>query len=216
MSKRIILLLALSLCITGYSQKKKTAKKGGASAANVIAKVNNITAELPAGKNLFQVMMEEKGKKDTLFTRKINVAGGKSAAGKSNLPFNCTITPVVVKGTPLYCIAWSENNITESKEKTEDRTQIFSEIWNPVTKTQVLANVQTATKVTEILWLDKLKNASQTSEKMRREGFEFSMTKEGDVFLKNKTQENKLVYNATTNAYEDVKSAAATSKPKKK
>jgi hypothetical protein len=213
--KRIILLAALSLCCaTLHSQKKKAAPKKGAS--TVLAKVNNVTAELPASKNLFQVMLEDKGKKDTLFSRKINMAKGKPEAGKSNLPFNCTITPVVIKGTPLYCIAWSENNITETQDKTEDRTQIFSEIWNPVTKTQTLANIQTTTKIKEILWLDKLKNASQTSEKLRREGFEFVMTKDGDVLLKNKTQENRMIYNPSTNVYEDVKSAAPAAKPKKK
>ncbi|HPJ10636.1 MAG TPA: hypothetical protein PLS51_08405 [Flavobacterium sp.] len=211
--KKIILLLALSLCFTnGYSQKKKSTKKAG-TPASVLAKMNELTAQLTPKKDRFEVLFG----KDTLFTRKIDLSGNNKPTTKNNnIPTTCTITPVVVKGTPLYCITWSDNNINEVTEKKEDRTKVYSEIWNPVTKTQVLANVQTTTKITEILWLDKGKNASQTSEKLRREGFEFSMNKEGDVVLKNKTQENKMVYNPTTNVYEDVKSSSPTAKTKKK
>jgi hypothetical protein len=211
--KKLILLLALSLCFTtGYSQKKKVAKKAG-TPASVLAKVNELSAQLTPKKDRFEVLFG----KDTLFTRKVDLSGNNKPATKNNnIPFNCTITPVVIKGTPLYCIAWSDNNINEATEKTEDRTKVYSEIWNPVTKTQVLANVQTTTKIKEILWLDKGKNASQTSEKLRREGYEFSMNKEGDVILKNKTQENKMVYNPATNVYEDVKSSGAAAKTKKK
>ncbi|HOZ75801.1 MAG TPA: hypothetical protein PLI38_11145 [Flavobacterium sp.] len=211
--KKIILLLALSLCFTnGYSQKKKSTKKAG-TPASVLAKMNDLSAQLTPKKDRFEVLFG----KDTLFTRKIDLSGNNKPTTKNNnIPTTCTITPVVVKGTPLYCITWSDNNINEVTEKKEDRTKVYSEIWNPVTKTQVLANVQTTTKITEILWLDKGKNASQTSEKLRREGFEFSMNKEGDVVLKNKTQENKMVYNPTTNVYEDVKSSSPTAKTKKK
>jgi hypothetical protein len=206
--KKIILLIALSLCLTtGYSQKKKGAKKAG-TPASVLAKMNELTAQLTPKKDRFEVLFG----KDTLFTRKIDLSGNNKPTTKNNnIPTTCTITPVVVKGTPLYCITWSDNNINEAPEKTEDRTKVYSEIWNPVTKTQTLANVQTTTKIKEILWLDKGKNASQTSEKLRREGFEFSMNPTGDVVLKNKTQENKMVYNPTTNVYEDVKSSGAAS-----
>lgn len=211
--KKIVLLVALSMCLTtAYSQKKKGAKKAG-TPASVLAKMNELTAQLTPKKDRFEVLFG----KDTLFTRKIDLsANNKPTTKNNNIPTTCTITPVVVKGTPLYCITWSDNNITEAAEKTEDRTKVYSEIWNPVTKTQVLANVQTTTKIKEILWLDKGKNASQTSEKLRREGYEFSMNKDGDVILKNKTQENKMVYNPATNVYEDVKSSGTTAKPKKK
>jgi hypothetical protein len=211
--KKIILLVALSLCFTtGYSQKKKGAKKSG-TPASVLAKVNELTAQLTPKKDRFEVLFG----KDTLFTRKIDLSGNNKPTTKNNnIPTTCSITPVVVKGTPLYCITWSDNNINEVTDKTEDRIKVYSEIWNPVTKTQVLANVQTTTKIKEILWLDKGKNASQTSEKLRREGFEFSMSKEGEVVLRNKTQENKMVYNPATNVYEDVKSSGAAAKSKKK
>lgn len=211
--KKILLLFALLLCVATFGQKKKTIKKG---ATTVLAQANNVSAELTTAKDRFMVMFNDKGKKDTLFTKKIDLSqnNNTAAAKNNNIPFNCAITPFMIKSTPLYVISWSENNINEAKEKTEDRTQVFTEIWNSVTKTQVMANVQTTTKIKEILWLDKLKNASQTSEKLRKEGFEFSLTKEGDVLLKNKTQENRMVFNPGTNLYEDVKSAPSKSKKK--
>ena len=65
--------------------------------------------------------------------------------------------------------------------------------------------MQGITKIKEIQYLDKLKNASQTVEKFRNEGFAFSLTKVGDVKLKNKTQENTLSYNVSSNVYQNLK-----------
>ena len=42
------------------------------------------------------------------------------------------------------------------------------------------------------VFLDKLKNASETQERMRREGFEFFLNADGTITQKNKTQENKF------------------------
>ena len=204
--KKIILLLAVFLCCSSiYSQKKKAAKN--ASSSNVIANAANLTAALTPDKDTYRFEVKT-DKKETLFVKQIDVKGNeKSAATKNNnIPVGCKITPFTAKGTPLYCITWTENKVTEAAEKTEDRTQIHSEIWNAVTKKRLLENVQTTTKIKEILWLDKLKNASQTSEKMRREGLVFSLTNEGDVALTGKNQENKLVYNPATDNYDNVKS----------
>ena len=93
----------------------------------------------------------------------------------------------------------------KSKEKTENRVEIYSEIWNIVTKTKPLANIQATTNIKEIQWLDKLKNASQTVEKKRNEGFAFTLTPTGDIKLKNKTQENTMIYNASSNVYQNGK-----------
>jgi hypothetical protein len=214
--KKIILLLALSLCCTSiYSQKKKTAKK---ESSKVIAAAGNLTAELLPGKDqlLFQVMAD---KKDSLFTKKIDVKNNAKAPTmmNNNIPFDCKIVPFTTKGAPLYCITWTENSFFEMTDKKEDRTQYHTQIWNVATKSLVLGNVQTKTKVTEILWLDKLKNASQTSEKMRNEGLIFTLTKDGDAILKSKTQENKLSYNPQINKYDNLRpTATQPAKPTKK
>ena len=105
-------------------------------------------------------------------------------------------------------IYWAETSITESKEKTENKTMQYNEIWNVKTKTKAFSNLQTTTKIKEIQYLDKLKNASQTVDKIRYEGLAFTLTKEGDVYLKNKTQENTLSYNASSNVYQNLKDLA--------
>ncbi|MBC7607099.1 MAG: hypothetical protein H7199_09105 [Burkholderiales bacterium] len=218
--KKIILLLALSfLSFSSFSQKKKNERKE--NPAKVLTKTDQLSAELVPVKDQFrfEFNVDNKGKKDTLFTKKIDVSGNaKSAATKNNnLPVDCRISAIKVKGTSLYCITWKENNTNEITDKTEERTQTYSQLWNASTKTQLLSNVQTVTKIKEILWLDKLKNASQTSEKLRNEGFVFTLTPEGDVILKNKTQENKLTYNTATNKYDNIKSNTAPAvKPSKK
>lgn len=214
--KKIILLLALSLCCTSmFGQKKKAVKK---ATSKVIATADNLTAEIANAKDLliFQVMID---KKDSLFTKKIDVSdNGKSPSTMTNnIPFDCKIVPFTAKGTPLYCITWTENKVTEVTDKKEDRTQYHTQIWNLATKSLVLGNVQTATKIKEILWLDKLKNASQTSEKMRNEGLAFTLTKDGDAILKAKTQETKLTYNPQINKYDNLRpTATQPAKPPKK
>jgi hypothetical protein len=108
----------------------------------------------------------------------------------------------------LHLISWAESAITESKEKTENKTMQYSEVWNIKTKTKASSNLQTTTKIKEIQYLDKLKNASQTVDKIRNEGLVFTLSKEGDINLKNKTQENTLSYNASSNVYQNLKDLA--------
>ena len=189
--KKIYFLIALSLItFTGFSQKKKVVKKATAkSAFIVLAKNGNLSAELD--KNKFYLFTDA-SRKDTIVLKKFE---------KAILPTECKITPFTAKGTALYCITWIEKNVPDTQLKNEEATTIFNEIWDVNTKTQVLANNQTTTKITEIVFLDKNKTVSETREKMRREGFEFTLTKEGDVILKNKSQENKMTYSAADKKY---------------
>ena len=204
--KKITLLLAAVL-ISGVSFGQKSKKSVKATNANktVLTKSGNLTAELLKKKNdySFYVIVDNKTSKDTLTLKSIP-----GATTKDNLPTNCTIIPFNSKGTPLYSIAWTEKSYTEIPDKKEDKTTTVTEIWNAATKTQLHSNTQVSTKITEILWLDKGKNASQTSEKMRNEGFALTLSPEGDIILKNKTQENKLAYNAADNKFDPVKLAA--------
>jgi hypothetical protein len=202
--KKVILLVAFVLIgATTYSQKKKATKVAATSA---LAKVNNLSVELIKN-NLYLFVANKGAKKDTILLKTYEVKGN---------PTDCKIIPFTAKGTSLHLISWSENTVSETKDKTEDKTQLYSEIWNTATKTKPLANIQTTTKIKEIQYLDKLKNASQTSEKIRNEGFAFTLTKEGDVKLKNKTQENTLSYNATSNVYQNLKDIAPAPAAQKK
>lgn len=206
-----------------YGQKKKTVAKG--SKAEVIGKSGTITAELFRKKDayrLYLLLPAAKNKKDTV---SIKTAAydpkGTPSTINNNIPTNCVITPFTTKGASLYSVSWTEKNLSEIPDKKEDATRTVTEIWNLNTKTQLYSNTQTATKITEILWLDKGKNASQTSEKMRNEGFAMTLSPEGDIILKNRTQENRLSYDATETKYVPVKGViqpAATPKaaPKRK
>lgn len=205
--KKILFVLAIALVANiGYSQKsKKAAAKSSSAGKTVLAKSGTMTAELFKSKTDYRLYVLINNKeKDTLALKSFP-----AATAKENLPVNFTITPFTSIGTALYNISWTEKSYTEIPDKKEDRTTTVTEIWNATTKTQLHSNVQAATKITEILWLDKGKNASQTSEKMRNEGFVLTLNPEGDIILKNKTQENKLVYNATDNKYDPVKTAPA-------
>jgi hypothetical protein len=191
--KKIILLIALSLCCANsYSQKKKkSAKKGAAPTA--LAKADNLTAELI--KNDFYVFVNNKPKKDTLVAK--NFLGRKS-------PSDCKIQPFAAKGTPLYAISWTETNVTETKLKTETATALVTEIWDVANKVKVFENTQTTTNIKEIVFLNNTQ-ASETREKVRREGFEFTLLPEGDILLKNKTQEGKMTFSAADKKFINVK-----------
>jgi hypothetical protein len=209
MKQYVILAVSLLFTVGMYSQKKKAGGKAPAakSQTTVLAKADDLTAELIKNKNqqTFYVFRNEKGtKKDTLLVKAIDKA----------LPSECKITTFKAKDTPLCCITWTEKNITETKTKNEEALSTYSEIWEPATKTQILSNVQTTTKIKEIVFLDKGQNASETQERMRREGFEFTLTGEGDVILKNKSQESRMSYNPTDKKY--VNSVSASAAPAKK
>lgn len=211
--KKIMLVLAVALIVNiGYSQKSKKGTAKAAAGKTVLAKSGTMTAELFKSKTDYKLYVLVNNKeKDTLSLKNFP-----TTTTKENLPVDFTITPFTAKGTALYNFSWTEKSFTEIPDKKEDRTATVTEIWNAATKTQLHSNVQVATKITEILWLDKGKNASQTSEKMRNEGFVLTLSPEGDIILKNKTQENKLSYNATDDKYDAVKSAqpaAPVSKP---
>ncbi len=192
MKKSILLLTILFTLTSTFGQKKKASKSADSSA---LVKVNNLSVVLV--QNNLYLFIENKGaKKDTILLKKYNIKGN---------PTDCKITAFTTKGTTLNLISWSETAVTESKEKTENKTMKYNEIWNVKTKSKAFSNLQTTTKVKEIQYLDKLKNASQTVDKIRNEGLAFTLTKEGDVYLKNKTQENTLSYNASSNVYQNLK-----------
>lgn len=190
MKKKYFLIALLLMSTAGFSQKKKAVKKTTAkSSLIVLTKAGNLSAEYDKNKlYLFTDVL----RKDTIVLKKFETP---------TVPAECKITPFTTKGVPLYCITWTEKNVPDAKLKNEEATTIFNAIWDVSTKTQILANNQTTTKITEIVFLDKNKTVSETQEKLRKEGFEFTLTKEGDVILKNKAQENKMTYSVADKKY---------------
>ena len=194
--KKIALLVVLSfLCTSVYSQKKKSKAKKATTSSSVLAKADNVTAEIVKGK--FYLSIEDKGKKKDTIT--IKSVDSKSA------PKDCKITAFTAKNNPLYLITWTENATKETPDKKEEITLTYSEIYELSSKTKAFSNVQTSSKIKEKVYLDKLKNASETQDRMHNEGYTFALTKEGDVVLTTKKQSNKMSYDPTSKKYVDAK-----------
>ena len=188
--KKIILLFTFLLFYnTTFSQKSSSSKK--ATSSNVLAKIENISAEVVKN-NFYLFITNKSAKKDTILLKNMD---------ENKVPLQCKISPFVTKGIKLYSVSWTENKITETKLKTEDATTTFTEICNVTSKTKLLSNTQTTTKIKENHFLDAKQTASETIQKVRNEGLLLSITVEGDVILKSKTQENKLTYNPTENKF---------------
>lgn len=200
-----------------FAQKKKTPAKATTS-KNVLTKNGTMSVELLKGKDAYRLyLLNGVGKKADTVSLERYAFDPKATNVKLALPENLTITPFTAKGTKLYNITWLEKSLTEIPDKKEDATRTVSQIWSLDSKAQLHSNVQTATKITEILYLDKGKNASQTSEKMRNEGFALTVANDGDLILKNRTQENRMTYDVATGKFVAVKSAPQTgAAPKKK
>lgn len=194
--KKYLFIIVAVFAVTGtFGQKKKSSPSKKPAAPAALAKLNNLSVELI--KNNLYLFVDNKGvKKDTMLL--------KTYTGAAN-PKDCKIAAFSAKGTALHVVTWSEITLTETKERTENRVEVYSEIWNVATKTKPLANMQATTHIKEIQWLDKGKNASQTVEKKRNEGYEFILTKEGDVTLKNKQGETKMIYNPSSNVFQNAK-----------
>lgn len=200
--KKIILLVVVSFfCTSIYSQKKKAVSKKSTSI--VVAKSDNLSAEIV--KDNFYLFVNNGAAKDTIVLKTIDV---------KNLPTDCKITPFKAQTVPLYLVTWNEKTTTKTDLKTEDVVEIYSEIFEVTSKTLALGNIQKTTNITEKVFLDKLKNASETQQRVRREGYEFTLLPDGDVSLKNKTQENKMTYSPTDKKYMEVKPAAKTTPAK--
>ncbi len=191
MKKTALLILILLCTAISYGQKKKAKGKAPAkSASTALAKADNLTAEIIKGN--FFLFISNKNTKDTIGIKTVDA---------NSLPKDCTIKPFTAKGIPLYLLTWTEETTTKTDLKTEIKTTLFSEVYDVSTKTKLFSNQQSTTNITEKVFLDRLKNASETQERVRREGFEFILTPEGDIQQKNKTQQNTFAFNATDKKY---------------
>jgi hypothetical protein len=192
--KKILLLVFVALISTTiYSQKNKTTKT--VKKSPVLAKVDNLLAEVKTGN--FQITITENNKpKDTIIIK---------VADANFKPTDVKLTAFTASGTKLYLLVWTEKTVKKTDLKTEDITIVYSYIYEITSKKQVFYNTQLTNHIIEKVFLDRLKNASETQEKMRREGFEFTLNPDGSVTQKNKTQENKLVYDVAKMEYVNAK-----------
>lgn len=198
--KRIFILVLMTVISTAsFAQKKKsTVKKPAAAvtAKGVLAKADNLVAEVKSGN--FQLTINENGKaKDAIIV--------KEKVDAKFAPTNCKITSFKAGGATLYVLTWTEVVQIKTDLKTENLTNVYSVVYEIPNKKQVFSNTQTTNHIVEKVFLDRLKNASETQEKIRREGFEFIVNADGTITQKNKTQENKWVYDVASMEFLDSK-----------
>lgn len=186
--KKIVLLTLIALSsITSYSQKKK----GTTTSKGVLAKVDNLVAEVKSGS--FQLTIDGK---DAIVVKPVDA---------KFISSDVKLKSFTSSGVKLYLLSWTEKTLNKTDVKSEDITIVYSNIYEISSKKQVFYNTQLTNHIIEKVFLDKNKTASETQEKMRREGFEFTLNPDGSVTQKNKTQENKLVYDPTKIEYVDVR-----------
>ncbi|WP_374548930.1 hypothetical protein [Flavobacterium sp.] len=192
--KKLFILFAVALTITtSFAQKKKTPAKSSKTAS--VAKVDNLTAEIK-GKT-FQLTISDKGKAaDAIVVKELT---------NDVKPIEMKLSSFMANGTKLYLLQWTEKSNTKTDLKTEDITMIYSVIYEIATKKQVFSNYQKTTNIVEKVFLDRNKTASETQEKVRKEGFEFVLNPDGSVTQKSKNQENKWLYDAAKQEFVEAK-----------
>ncbi|QYS89232.1 hypothetical protein [Flavobacterium davisii] len=121
------------------------------------------------------------------------------------VPNTVKVAPIKVKNKTFYHVSWKAVEKKETSLGKEFVNLTENQIWNPVKKTLLIANIEKSIDITEIEYLDKFKNASQTISKKRNEGYLFSLLSNGDFSLSNKNNMTKYSYNEKTDKYESVK-----------
>lgn len=193
------LCIALLLVTTTLSFAQKAKPKTATSSA--LATFENLKAEIitEGGKQKLAIVLDNAGKKENIILKDI------TSKDKAQQPANFKIKAFTVAGVKLYHFSYTENSITETKLKKENALITTNEIWDiSATKIKILGNIQTVSNIKEIKKLGK-SEATETIEKTRREGFEFTLTKDFEVLLSTKTQTNKYKFNATTRRYDPKK-----------
>jgi hypothetical protein len=183
--KKIVLFAFIALLsANSFAQKKKASSNPG------FAKIDNLVAEVKSGN--FQMTITENGKsKDAMVIKSVDA---------KFVPENCKLSSFTAGGTKLYLLTWSEKTGSKTDLKTEDITTIYSVVYEIVGKKQVFSNTQMTNHIIEKVYLNHTA-ASETQEKIRREGFEFKLNPDGSITQKGKTQENKFTYDAAKAEY---------------
>lgn len=196
-----LLFIFLLLVITNFSFAQK-AKTPAAATSTALATFENLKAEIitEGGRQKLAILIDNAGKKETIILKEI------STKDKAQQPTNFKIKSFTIADTKLYHFSYTENILTETKLKKENAIITSNEIWDlSTTKLKILGNIQTISQIKEIQFLDRNKTASQTVDKTRKEGFEFTLTKDFEVHLSTKTQTNKYKFNTTTRRFDPKK-----------
>lgn len=184
-----LFLISILFSFAAFAQKTKTSSK-----VSSLAALDNLVVDTKD--NMVIVMIKAKPNQESITLSDQKIA---------NSPQEVTIKSFTSDNTKLYLINWTETTTNKTELRLEDIKTIYSKIINPETKSILFSNYQKTNNITEKVFLDKLKNASETQQKIRREGFEFILNSDGSITQKNKTQENKWFYSAKQSKYVDSK-----------
>ncbi len=187
MKKLFLLILISFFCINANAQKKKKSNIK-ITKTNVLAKTDNISVEI--NNNNLNLYINNGKLKDSINIKSLTIT-----------PTECKIKAFTTKNNTFYLLTYLEKSMIQNPNKSEDITVTNSEIYDIVSKTKVYGNIQKTTKITEKIFLDRLKNASETQEKMRNEGYIFALMTDGDISLSSKTKSSKLTYDLTTKQF---------------
>lgn len=180
--KKIVFFFMLCFITLVNAQKKKAP-----AATPVLAKVENLVLELKGG-NLQLVQMEGAKVKETVVIQ---------ANATALKPIDCKIIPFTASGSKLYAVSWTEKKTVTTSDKTEEITTVTHAIYEWATKKQVFFNTQITNNITEKVYLDRNRNASETQMKVRREGYELVINPDGTVTQKNKTSTSTWTFDVT-------------------
>jgi hypothetical protein len=180
--KKIVFFCMLCFITLVNAQKKKAP-----AATPVLAKVENLVLELKGG-NLQLVQMEGAKVKETVVIQ---------ANATALKPIDCKIIPFTASGSKLYAVSWTEKKTVTTSDKTEEITTVTHAIYEWATKKQVFFNTQITNNITEKVYLDRNKNASETQMRVRREGYELVINPDGTVTQKNKTSTSTWTFDVT-------------------
>lgn len=178
-----IVLVATLLGVTSFAQKVKTSAKQS-SLISSFTKLDNLVVEVKNGN--FQLTINENGKEKAALIVKV--------ADTKFTPLDCKLISFMANGAKLYLLSWTEKNQIKTDLRTEDKTIVYSIIYEIASKKQVLSNTQITNRIIEKVFLDKNKTASETQEKSRKEGFELVVNADGSITQKSKNQTSLWVY----------------------
>lgn len=183
--------LLLLVSTTALSQKKKPVSKTKTETKVVSAKFENCVAELQKNQ-LFFFQNNASGKRDTIAIKTFD---------DKLKPENLSITAFTAGKSKLYVISWDEITSTNSDIKKEVNNTKQTVVIDMVLKKIVHKNYNTVINITETIYLDASKLASETREKIQRAGQEFIVNPDGTITLKNKAKQTSYKYDANARTF---------------
>ncbi len=184
-------LLLLFVSTTALSQKKKSVAKPKTEAKTISAKFENCVAELHKNQ-LFFFQNNTSGKRDTIAVKTFD---------DKLKPENLSITAFTAAKSKLYVVSWDEITSTNSDVKKEVNQTKQTVVIDMLLKKMVHKSYNTVINITETIYLDASKLASETREKIQRAGQEFIVNPDGTITLKNKAKQTSYKYDATAGTF---------------